>query len=83
MIKICQMNLDVFSIKTLLEFIDCFFLVFLNRDNDSKRFKIRRYYLPKSIIKNYNVNINGKKFYCQPIDSDIKRYEEYRKLTTG
>ena len=27
--------------------------------------------------------INGKSFYDQPIDSDIKRYEEIRKLTTG
>ena len=26
---------------------------------------------------------NGKKFYDQPIDSDIKRYEEIRKLTRG
>ena len=25
----------------------------------------------------------GKKFYDQTIDSDIKRYEEIRKLTTG
>ena len=27
--------------------------------------------------------INGKNFYDQPIDYDIKRYEEIRKLTTG
>ena len=27
--------------------------------------------------------INRKKFHDQPIDSDIKRYEEIRKLTTG
>ena len=27
--------------------------------------------------------INGKSFYDQPVDSDIKRYEEIRKLTTG
>ena len=27
--------------------------------------------------------INGKNFYDQSIDSDIKRYEEIRKLTTG
>ena len=27
--------------------------------------------------------INGKKNYGLPIDSDIKRYEENRKLTTG
>ena len=27
--------------------------------------------------------INRKNFYDQPIDSDIKRYKEIRKLTTG
>ena len=26
---------------------------------------------------------NGKKFFDQAIDSDIKRYEKVRKLTTG
>ena len=25
----------------------------------------------------------GKNFYDQPIDSDVKQYEEIRKLTTG
>ena len=59
-----------------------FVLVYLNRDNDVKRFKTRRYYLTKARIKNYNVIINGKNFYDQPIDSDIKRYKEIRKLTT-
>ena len=39
------------------------------------------YYLPKGVIKEYNVIISGKNFYDQPIDSDIKRYEEI-KLTT-
>ena len=47
------------------------------------RFNAWKYYLPKGIINNYNVTINGKSFYDQPIDSDIKRYEEIRKLTTG
>ena len=59
-----------------------FVLVYLNRGNDVKRFQTRRYYLPKDIIKNYNVIINKKNFYDQPIDSDIKRDEEIRKLTT-
>ena len=59
-----------------------FVLVYLNRDNDVKRFKTRRYYLTKVRIKNYNVIINGKNFYDQPIDSDIKRYKEIRKLAT-
>ena len=55
----------------------------MKRNDDIKRFKIQRYYLPKGIIKNYNVIINGKNFYDQAIDSDIKRHEEIKKLTTG
>ena len=60
-----------------------FVLVYSYQGENSKRFKTRRYYLPIGIIKNYNVIINGKNFYDQPINSDIKRYEEIRKLTTG
>ena len=59
-----------------------FLLVYLNRDNDVKQFKTRRYYLTKGRIKNYNVIVNGKNVYDQPIDSDIKRYKEIRQLTT-
>ena len=43
-----------------------------NGDAASKRFKAKRYYLPKGITNNYNVVINGKNVYDQPIDSDIK-----------
>ena len=60
-----------------------FVLVYSNLDANSKRFKTQRYYLPKGIIDNDNVIINEKNFYDQPADSDIKRYEEIRKLTTG
>ena len=35
------------------------------------------------MFNNYSVIINGKNFYYQKIDSNIKRYEEMRKLTTG
>ena len=59
-----------------------FVLVYTNKDNNAKRFNAQKFYLPKDIIKNYNVIINGKNFFDQPIDSDIKRYEEIRKLTT-
>ena len=34
-------------------------------------------------MKNYNMIINGTNFYDQPIDSDIKRYKEIRKVATG
>ena len=39
-----------------------FVFVYSNQDVSFKRFKTRKYYLPKSIIKNYNVIINGKTF---------------------
>ena len=60
-----------------------FVLVYSNQDAKARRFNARKYYLPKGIIKNYSVIINGKNFYDQAIDSDLKQYEEIRKLTTG
>ena len=60
-----------------------FFLTYLNQNDNGRRYKTQRYYLPKGVIKNHNVIINGKNFYVQPIDSDMKRYKEIRKLTTG
>ena len=59
-----------------------FVLVYTDENNNAKRFNAQKYYLSKEIIKNYNVIINGKKIYDQPIDSDIKRYEKIR-ITTG
>ena len=60
-----------------------FVLFYTNENGNSKRFKARRYYLPKGIIDNYNVIIDRKNFYDQAIDSDIKWCEEIKKLTTG
>ena len=39
--------------------------------------------LNKDIIKNYIIIIDWKNFYDQAIDSDIKQYEKFGKLTTG
>ena len=39
-----------------------FVLAYLNRNNDIKRYKALRYYLPKGIINNYSVIINTKTF---------------------
>ena len=60
-----------------------FVLIYLSQYAASKRFKTRSYYLTKGVIKNCNVIINGQNFYDQAIDSDIKRYEEIKKLTTA
>ena len=76
-IKIRQINIDIFLNQTLLESIDYFFSVYSNQDVNSKRFKTRRYFLPKGFIDNCNVITIGKIFYDQPIDSDLKQYEEH------
>ena len=34
-------------------------------------------------ITNYNVLINGRNFYDQPINNQIKQYDEIRKTVTG
>ena len=81
-LKIQQMNVDIFSNQILLELID-YVSVYINQDVNAKRFNVRKYYSPKSIIKNYNITINGKIFYDQPIDFDMKRYKEIRKLIIG
>ena len=77
------MNIDIFSNQILLELIECLLLFIQMKMLILKRFKARRYYLPKGIIINYNIIINGKNFDVQPVDSDIKRNEEIKKLTAG
>ena len=44
---------------------------------------ITKYFLPRVKIKNYNIEIDGKNFYDQPINDSIKQYDEIRKISTG
>ena len=44
---------------------------------------ITKYFLPRVKIKNYNIEIDGRNFYDQPINDSIKQYEELRKVSTG
>ena len=43
----------------------------------------KKYFLPRAKIENYNIEIDGKNFYDQPIDDSIKQYDEIRKISTG
>ena len=43
----------------------------------------RKYFLPIGKIENYNVLIDGRNFYDQPINGIIKQYDEVRKVSTG
>ena len=42
----------------------------------------RRYFLPSVKIKNYNIEIDGRNIYDQPINDSIKQYEGIRKIST-
>ena len=43
----------------------------------------KKYFLPRVKIENYNIEIDGRNFYDQPINDSIKQYDEVRKLSTG
>ena len=45
-----------------------FVLVYTNDANNAKIYNSQKYYLQKGVIRNYNVTINGKKFYDEAID---------------
>ena len=43
----------------------------------------KKYLLPRVKIGNYNIEIDGRNFYDQPIDNSIEQYDEVRKISTG
>ena len=43
----------------------------------------RRYFHPRIKIENYNIEIDGRNFYGQPINDLIKQYDEVKKVSTG
>ena len=58
-----------------------FILAFDNTENDAnkvERDSHRKYFLPRVNITNYNVLIDGRSFYDQPINDQIKKYEMKR-----
>ena len=50
-------------------------LFVLSFENEKDRTLHSNYYLPKVEIKDYNIMIDGKNFFDQPINSDLKTYE--------
>ena len=43
----------------------------------------RKYFLPRIKIEGYNIEIDGRNFYDQPINDSIKQYDEIKKISTG
>ena len=43
----------------------------------------RKYYLPRTDLEKYNVIIDGRNLYDNPIESDIEKYRELKKVMIG
>ena len=43
----------------------------------------RKYYLPRISLNKYNAIIDGRNFYDNPIESDIEKYRELKKVMIG
>ena len=49
-------------------------------DNQFNRDSQQIYYLPRNDLNKYNVIIDGRNFYDNPIESDIEKYRELKKV---
>ena len=52
-------------------------------NNQPTRDDQQKYYLPRIDLKKYNVIIDGRNFYDNPIESDIEKYRELKKVMIG
>ena len=60
------------------------FVMAYNRENGQPTTHGRRkYYLPRIDLKKYNVIIDGRNLYDNPIESDIEKYRELKKVMIG
>ena len=61
------------------------FLIAYSRadNNQATRNGQQKYYLPRIDLKKYNVVIDGRNFYDNPIESDIEKYRELKKVMIG
>ena len=58
-------------------------LQLIDGNNVTNENSYRTNFFPKFKMKNYNIKIDGRKFYDLSINDLIKRYDEVRKISTG
>ena len=64
--------------------LNILFVMAYNRANGQPtRNGQRKYYLPRIILNEYNVIIDGRNFYDNPIESDFEKYRELKKVMIG
>ena len=66
------------------EDVNRLFVMAYNRENGQPtRNGQQKYYLPRTDLEKYNVIIDGRNFYDNPIESDIEKYRELKKVIIG
>ena len=60
-----------------------FVMVYNRANGQPTRNGQRKYYLPRIDLEKYNVIIDGRNFYDNPIESDIEKYRELTKVIIG
>ena len=60
-----------------------FVMAYSTEDNQPTRNGRKKYYLPRIDLNKYNVIIDGRNFYDNPIESDIEKYRELKKVMIG
>ena len=85
--KIDANNVTRFPLDAFFQGVNrLFVLVFDNTENGDKKVERdshRKYFIPRVNITNYNVLIDSRNFYDQPINDQSKKYDEIRKIATG
>ena len=52
-------------------------------DNQVSGDSFKKHFLPRVKIENYNIEIDRRNLYDQPINDSIKQFDELRKVSTG
>ena len=60
-----------------------FVFPYMRGDNFTTEVSYNKCFLPRLKIDNYNIEIDGRTFYDQPINDSIKQYDELRKVSAG
>ena len=72
------------SLDPSCQVVNRFFIMTYSREADQPdRNSQQKFYLPRIDLKKYNVIIVGRHFYDNPIESDIEKYREIKKVMIG
>ena len=73
MIQVVKELKDYLFLLMIIQQVIIKFLLILTKKN----------FLPRVKIENYNIQIDVRNFYDQPINDSVKQYDEIRKISTG